>query len=327
MEEKHVLELDNVKIWYPITKGIFKKTVGHVRAVDGVSFSLDKGETLGIVGESGCGKTTVGRAMVNLESVTSGSIRMQINDEMRDISSLNKAELLLFRKNVQMIFQDPYSALNPMKKIYTAMEEPLVIQGIRSKSERERIMMRALDVVNLPIEYLFKYPHEFSGGQRQRVCIARALEVDPSILICDEAVSALDVSIQAQVLNLLKKIQQEKKLTYVFIAHDLSVVQYMSDKIAVMYLGNIVELADAIALTREPLHPYTRSLLSAIPIPRVGEKKKRIILQGDVPSPINKPGGCALHERCTNCMPICREKMPELRCRPDGHCVACHMYQ
>ena len=218
------------------------------------------------------------------------------------------------------------SALNPMKKIYTAMEEPLKIQGIRSKAKREQIMCDALSMVNLPVEYLFKYPHEFSGGQRQRVCIARALEIEPSVLVCDEAVSALDVSIQAQVLNLLKKIQREKNLTYVFIAHDLSVVQYMSDKIAVMYLGNIVEMADSHELTKKPLHPYTKSLLSAIPVPRVGNKEKRIVLQGDVPSPINKPSGCPFHERCPECMAVCHEEIPALKIRGDEHAVACHLY-
>ncbi len=327
MEGQPIFRLDDMKVWFPITKGFLKRVVGYVKAVDGVSLELNQGETLGIVGESGCGKTTLGKAMMLLEKPTGGKVEFLFDGNYKDITAFSKEEVLRFRKCVQMVFQDPYSALNPMKKIYTAMEEPLIIQGIKSKTEREGMMETALKLVNIPSDYLFKYPHEFSGGQRQRVCIARAMEVNPEVLVCDEAVSALDVSIQAQVLNLMKKIQRERNLTYVFIAHDLSVVQYMSDRILVMYLGKAVEMADSKALYAETLHPYTKSLLSAIPVPVLGRKKERIILKGDVPSPINKPAGCPFHERCDQCMSVCEKEDPPLMDRGDGHFVACHLYK
>lgn len=326
MDDRAIFRLEDAKVWYPIQAGFPKKTVGHLKAVDGVTFDLYAGETLGIVGESGCGKSTLGKAMMLLEQPTAGKISYRMNGSYKDVTKLDKEEKLAFRKCVQMIFQDPYSALNPMKKIYTAMEEPLLIHGIRDRHERERIMAQVLEQVNLPVEYLFKYPHEFSGGQRQRICIARALEVNPQVLICDEAVSALDVSIQAQVLNLMKQLQRERNLTYLFIAHDLSVVQYMSDRIMVMYLGKTVEMSDYKTLYERPLHPYTRSLLSAVPVAKVGNKKKRIILKGDVPSPIHKPEGCAFHERCPHCKEICRQVEPALKLQDNGHYVACHLY-
>ncbi len=325
MENKPILRLEDVKVWFPIHKGFPKRVVGHVKAVDGISVDLYPGETLGIVGESGCGKSTLGKAMMLLEKPTGGRVLLNINGEFKDIAKLNRQETLEFRKGMQMVFQDPYSALNPMKNIYTAMEEPLIVQGIRSKAERERIMEETLKLVNIPSESLFKYPNEFSGGQRQRLCIARALEINPSVLVCDEAVSALDVSIQAQVLNLLKDIQKQRNLTYIFIAHDLSVVEYMSDRILVMYLGKAVEMADAASLYSNPLHPYTQSLLSAVPVPKLGGKKERIVLQGDVPSPIDKPSGCPFHERCGKCMEICKTVEPELKENSDGHMVACHL--
>ena len=327
MDKEILFEVKDLQVWYPIKKGFLKRTTGHVKAVDGVSLQVYKGETLGIVGESGCGKTTLGKALMLLTQPTGGQVMYKYGDEYKDIVQFNKGEVLNFRKKVQMVFQDPYSALNPMKKIYTAMEEPLKIHNVRGKAKREQIMNETLSLVNIPIEYLFKYPHEFSGGQRQRVCIARPLQVNPEVLVCDEAVSALDVSIQAQVLNLLKKIQRERSLTYIFIAHDLSVVQYMSNRIAVMYLGKVVELTSSRSLYNNTLHPYSQSLLSAVPLPVLDREKKRIVLKGEVPSPINKPDGCSFHERCTHCMDICRTIEPQLKQHgQDEHYVACHLY-
>lgn len=327
MADNNIFRLENVKVWFPVQEGFFKKTIGHVKAVDDVTINVKRNETLGIVGESGCGKTTLGKAMMLLEKITGGHVYYNDDGTERDITTFNKDEVFQFRKKVQMIFQDPYSAMNPMKKIYTEMEEPLIIHGYKDRAEREAIMEEALKLVNIPVDYLFKYPHEFSGGQRQRVCIARAMEINPKVLVCDEAVSALDVSIQAQVLNLMKDIQKEKDLTYVFIAHDLSVVQYMSDRILVMYLGKAVEMADSKELYDNTLHPYTVSLLSAIPVPVIDREKNRIILKGDVPSPINKPSGCPFHKRCDKCMKICEEVEPELKdVDGKGHFVACHLY-
>lgn len=326
MADNNIFRLENVKVWFPIQEGFLKKTVGHVKAVDDVTINIKRNETIGIVGESGCGKTTLGKAMMLLEEPTGGHVYFNDDGTEKDITQFSKEEKFQFRKKVQMIFQDPYSALNPMKKIYTEMEEPLIVHGYKDRAQREAMMEEALKLVNIPVDYLFKYPHEFSGGQRQRVCIARAMEINPRVLVCDEAVSALDVSIQAQVLNLMKDIQQEKDLTYVFIAHDLSVVQYMSDKILVMYLGKAVELADSIELYANTLHPYTVSLLSAIPVPVLDREKKRIILKGDVPSPINKPSGCPFHERCDKCMECCKTEEPPLKDVGGGHMVACHLY-
>ena len=315
MSNAPLLVIDNLSKY-------FNTAAGQLHAVDGVSFVLEEGKTLGIVGESGCGKSTTGRCILKLIEPTSGKIIFQGND----ITKLSRKEMRPLRQKMQMVFQDPYSALNPQKKIYTAFEEPLKVHGIRTKEEREKIMAEVLRMVNIQPDYLLRYPHEFSGGQRQRLCIARALEVHPQVLICDEPVSALDVSIQAQVLNLMKDIQKELNLTYLFIAHDLSVVQYMSDRIVVMYLGKIVEIADKRALYEKPMHPYTKALLSAIPVPKIGGKQKRQVLQGEVPSPIKKPTGCAFHPRCPHCTDICRRQDPALIQCPDGHCVACHMY-
>lgn len=323
-----IFRIKNVKTWFPIKKGMLKKTVGHVKAVDGIDLDVFKGETLGIVGESGCGKSTLGKTIMRLEDPTDGEILYNYNGDFKDITKFSKNELFEFRKQVQMVFQDPYSAFNPLKQIYTSFEEPLKVHGLKTQEEREQVMREVLRMVNIQPDYLMRYPHEFSGGQRQRLCIARALEVHPSVLVCDEPVSALDVSIQAQVLNLMKKIQKEMDLTYLFIAHDLSVVHYMSDRIAVMYLGRIVELADSTELCQKPLHPYTKALLSAVPIPDIHNTKKREVLTGEVPSPIHKPEGCPFHPRCPRCMDICRRVDPALGSvnESSGHYVACHLY-
>ncbi len=328
MDNKEVIfKIENLQTWFPITKGMFKKVVGHVKAVDDVSLEVYKGETLGIVGESGCGKSTFGKTAMMLEKPTGGRVLFNFNGEFKDVTKFNKDEMFSFRRKVQMVFQDPYSALNPQKKIYSSFEEPLKVHGIDSMEEREEVMRKVLKMVNIQPDYLMRYPHEFSGGQRQRLCIARALEVMPEVLICDEPVSALDVSIQAQVLNLMKEIQKEMNLTYLFIAHDLSVVQYMSDRIMVMYLGRIVEVADSRALYDEPLHPYTKALLSAIPVADIHHKKNRQVLEGEVPSPIHKPDGCPFHNRCPQCMEICKTQAPRMvHHGAEGHMVACHLY-
>lgn len=328
MDRELIFQIKNLKQWFPIQKGAMKKVVGHVKAVDDISLDVYRGETLGIVGESGCGKSTFGKSIMRLNNPTGGEVLFQHQGEFKDITKFTQKELFDFRCQVQMVFQDPYSALNPMKKIYTSFEEPLKVHGYHDQAEREKIMEEVLAMVNIQPDYLLRYPHEFSGGQRQRLCIARALEVKPKVLICDEPVSALDVSIQAQVLNLMKEIQKEMDLTYLFIAHDLSVVQYMSDRIVVMYLGKIVEIADSYELYDKPMHPYTQALLSAIPIPVVGGKQGRSILKGEVPSPINKPTGCAFHPRCPQCRDICKEIDPALTKIDQGeHSVACHLYQ
>ena len=317
-----LLRVEDLKIYYPVAGSGFGKKE-FVKAVDGVTFEVKKGEVFGIVGESGCGKSTLGRGVCKLENLTSGHVCL----DGEDITEYNDRRMRSIRKKVQMVFQDPYSALNPQKTIYTSFEEPLKTHGYTSVEEREAIMQRVLKLVNIPTDYLMRYPHEFSGGQRQRLCIARALEVMPEVLICDEPVSALDVSIQAQVLNLMKDIQKEMNLTYLFIAHDLSVVQYMSDRVMVMYLGSIVEVADSRTLYEETLHPYTKALLSAIPIADIHVKKKRQILEGEVPSPIHKPTGCPFHNRCPQCMEICKKERPVLAEKgKNGHMVACHLY-
>ena len=322
-----IFKIENLKTWFPITKGVLKKVVGHVKAVDDVSLEVYKGETLGIVGESGCGKSTFGKTAMMLERPTGGQVLFNFGGEFKDITKFSKDEMFQFRKKVQMVFQDPYSALNPQKKIYNSFEEPLKVHGIDTVEKREEVMRKVLKMVNIQSDYLMRYPHEFSGGQRQRLCIARALEVMPEVLICDEPVSALDVSIQAQVLNLMKEIQKDMNLTYLFIAHDLSVVQYMSDRIMVMYLGRIVEVADSRALYDEPFHPYTKALLSAIPVADIHKKKTRQVLEGEVPSPMHKPDGCPFHNRCPQCMEICKTQAPNMVYHgAEGHMVACHLY-
>ena len=328
MSANNILVVDNiVKNFVVGGNKMFQKNPPAVKAVDGVSFSVREGETFGIVGESGCGKTTLGKCIVRLLKPSSGKMLFNVDGEMKDLLSLNHKESFQLRKKVQMVFQDPYASFNPMLNIFDAFDEPLKIHGTSSKSERKDITAEMLKAVNLQPDYMYRYPHEFSGGQRQRICIAKALAMNPGMIVCDEPVSALDVSIQAQILNLMRKLQREYNLSYIFIAHDLSVVQYMSDRIAVMYLGKIVEMADAESLYKEQLHPYTKALLSAVPIPIYGRRKERILLKGDVPSPVNPPTGCRFHPRCEYCMEICKSKEPDLVSQDgSGHVVACHLY-
>ncbi len=322
-----ILEIVELKMYYPLYKGLMRQKVGDIKAVDGVSIDLRRGETLGLVGESGCGKTSLGKCMVRLQDATAGEVKYHEGDgSVKNLQDLSKKESFQLRKKIQIVFQDPYSALNPSKTIKMSFDEPMRIHGIKSTRKRVEKIAELLEAVNLRPEYMLRYPHEFSGGQRQRICIARALCVNPDVIVLDEPVSALDVSIQAQVLNLLKDIQEKMQMTYVFIAHDLSVVEYISDRIAVMYLGNIVELADADKLYNEFAHPYTEALISAIPIPVRNKKKERIILKGDVPSPADPPTGCPFHPRCAKCREICIAEKPVLKkLKSDkSHIVACH---
>lgn len=324
-----LLVVDHLTMEYHSQRRLFEKAKPSVKAVNDVSFCVYPGETFGIVGESGCGKTTLGKCIVRLLQPSEGAI--QYNDEgvIKNLLDLKHADSFEMRKKLQIVFQDPYASLNPMHTIQEAFDEPMRVHGIgKTKEEREKLIADALRTVNLQPEYMYRYPHEFSGGQRQRICIAKALVLNPKLIVCDEPVSALDVSIQAQILNLMKELQQKYGITYIFIAHDLSVVQYMSDRIAVMYLGNIVELADAEELYKNTLHPYTEALLSAVPVPVYKGKRDRIILKGDVPSPMNPPTGCPFHPRCAKCMEICKQEKPVLReYGESGHCIACHLYQ
>ena len=308
-----LLKIRGSKTHFAIKKGVLKKTQAYVKAVDDVDLDVYRGETLGIVGESGCGKTTFGKSILQLIPITGGTYEYAFKDGVRDLRTLNKKEIDNARSTIQIVFQDPYSSLNPAMTIFDQLQDPLIKFGVKSKKERIEIIGKLLEAVNLPREYMTRYPNEFSGGQRQRIGIARALSVNPELIICDEAVSALDVSIQAQVLKLLKKLKDEHQLTYLFITHDLSVVEFIADRVAVMYLGKIVELAKTEELFANPLHPYTKALLSAIPIADIAQKKKRIPLQGDVPSPVNPPSGCPFHPRCPECMEICKTQKPEYR--------------
>lgn len=317
-----LLQVRNLKKYFPINKGIiFSREVGAVKAVDDISFDIFRGETLGLVGESGCGKSTTGRMLLRLIEATSGEIRF----DGRNILDLKKDEMRELRKDIQIIFQDPYASLNPRMTVGDIIGEPLHIHNIAKGKQKEKRVQELLDVVGLNSFHARRFPHEFSGGQRQRIGVARALAVNPKLIVCDEPVSALDVSIQAQVVNLLQDLQEEFDLTYLFIAHDLSVVKHISDRVAVMYLGKIAELASKDALYASPSHPYTQALLSAIPVADPTVKADRIILKGDVPSPINPPSGCRFHTRCPKAMDICRSKEPEwLEIRP-GHFGACHL--
>lgn len=317
-----LLSVSDLKKYFPIRKGLFGKTSDFVRAVDGVSFDIKAGETLGLVGESGCGKTTVGRCILQLEEPTSG----QIDFMGHSLTELSSSEMRHIRKDIQIIFQDPFASLNPRMKVGAIIEEGLVIHGWKTRRDRRSRVLELLERVGLRAEHYNRFPHEFSGGQRQRIGIARAIALKPRLIICDEPVSALDVSVQAQVINLLNDLQSESGLTYLFIAHDLSVVQHFSDRVAVMYLGKIVELASSRELYSRPVHPYTQALLSAVPVPEPGRKKDRIILEGDVPTPVNPPSGCRFHTRCPMGMgkDICRSTEPEFKELESGHFCACH---
>jgi oligopeptide transport system ATP-binding protein len=315
-----ILEVTDLKKHFPIKKGLFSRTVGHVRAVDGVSFSVNQGEVLGLVGESGCGKTTTGRCILRLIEPTSGSVKF----DGREIIGLPFREMRPLRRQMQIIFQDPYSSLNPRLSVRTMLTEVLTVHNIaKGRIARERVA-ELLRMVGLSPSQAARYPHEFSGGQRQRIGIARALALNPRLIVADEPVSALDVSIQAQIVNLLRDLQREMSLTYLFIAHDLSVVEHISNRVAVMYLGKIVELASSLDLYRDPRHPYTVSLLSAIPSHDPDKKKARIVLKGDVPNPAKPPSGCRFHPRCFMAQPICSTDEPLLREVLPGHWSACH---
>ncbi|MDP1752336.1 MAG: dipeptide ABC transporter ATP-binding protein [Reyranella sp.] len=318
-----LLEVSGLKKHFPIHKGVFSRVSGHVHAVDGVSFSIKRGETLGLVGESGCGKSTVGRTLLRLLEPTDGTIR--IGGE--DITHLDTEHLLPFRRRMQMIYQDPYASLNPRMTAGEIVGEPLIIHNVGTPADRRQRVAYLFERVGLRPAAMLSYPHEFSGGQRQRIGIARALALSPDLIVGDEPVSALDVSIQAQIINLLIDLQEEFKLSYLFVAHDLAVVEHISHRVAVMYLGRIVEMTDKRSLFEMPLHPYTEALLSAVPIPKASARgRKRVILTGDVPSPINPPPGCHFHTRCPYAMPRCKVDVPTLAEVKPGHWASCHLH-
>ena len=317
-----LLKVEHLKKYFPIQSGILGKKSGEVKAVDDLSFDVYEGETLGIVGESGCGKSTTGRAIMRLLEPTSGKI---IFDDV-ELTDLPSKDMRKMRRDIQMVFQDPYASLNPRHTVGKILEEPLIVHGIGNAKERKERVQEYLEIVGLSSYHAKRYPHQFSGGQRQRIGIARALMTNPRLIIADEPVSALDVSIQAQVLNLMQKLQQDLKLTYIFIAHDLGVVRHISDRVGVMYLGRIVELADSESLYKEPLHPYTQALLSAVPIPDPTHHREQMLLEGDIPSPSNPPAGCSFHTRCPYATDICKFTVPIFRKVKPGHAVACHLY-
>ncbi len=326
MDEGVLLQVTGLRKYFPIRKGVLRRVAGWVKAVDKVDLFVRDGDTLGLVGESGCGKTTCGRTILRLIEPTGGRVlfRAKRLNRVVDVATLSKAEMKSLRREMQIIFQDPYSSLNPRMTVGDIVGEPLAVHRITRGKEKEDRVRELLQAVGLKGEHMRRYPHEFSGGQRQRIGVARALALDPQLIICDEPVSALDVSIQAQVLNLLEDLQDKLQLTYLFIAHDLSVVKHISDRVAVMYLGKIVELANTESMFAKPLHPYTEALLSAVPVPDPDYEAERIVLQGDVPSPVNPPRGCYFHPRCSYAQAICSEQAPEFRDLGDLHFSACH---
>ncbi|MFV8828102.1 ABC transporter ATP-binding protein [Alkalihalobacterium sp. APHAB7] len=322
MAKKPLLEVKGLKKYFDIKGGVLGRKVGEVKAVDDVSFTVHEGEILGIVGESGCGKSTTGKAILRLIEPTEGEVLF----DGQDITKLSDEEMRKLRRDLQIIFQDPYASLNPRHTIEKIISEPLLIHGIGDEKSRKQKVKELLEVVGLNAFHAARYPHQFSGGQRQRIGIARALAVNPRLVICDEPVSALDVSVQSQILNLMEDLKKEFQLTYLFIAHDLSVVKHISDRVGVMYLGRMVELTGKDELYDNPKHPYTKALLSAVPVPDPDEKSERVILEGDVPSPSNPPSGCAFHTRCPECMDVCKTERPSFRAVADNHFVACHLY-
>lgn len=321
---KNVLvKVENLKKYFPINKGIIGTKQQYVKAVDNISFDVNEGEVLGLVGESGCGKSTTGKLISRLLEPTEGKIKFLDTD----ISKFKRSEMRSIRKDMQMVFQDPYASLNPRMTVGEIISEPLIIHGlVKSKDEMNKRVAQLLKLVGMDSYHSVRYPHEFSGGQRQRIGIARALSVEPKLIIADEPVSALDVSIQAQVLNLMTELKDKLNLTYIFIAHDLSVVEHISDRVGVMYLGNIVEVSDKYDIYKNPMHPYTQALLSAVPIPDPEIKRNRIILEGGIPSPINPPSGCKFHTRCSKCMDICKSVVPHRIDINEDHYVFCHLY-
>ena len=317
-----VLRVEHLKKYFPIATDFFGRPTAYLRAVDDISFTLERGKTIGIVGESGCGKTTLGRTILKLYDITDGEIYF----EGDNITGLSKSAMKKYRTDMQLIFQDPYSSLSPRMTVGNIIGEAVRQHHIVPKDEVHDYVLDIMKKCGLRPQFYDRYPHEFSGGQRQRICIARALAVKPKLVICDEPVSALDVSIQAQIINLLKELQTRMGLTYIFISHDLSVVKYITDRIMVMYLGNMMEMGDTAGIFRNPLHPYTQALFSAVPVPDPDVKMKRIILEGDIPSPANPPSGCKFHTRCSKCMGVCAAKAPRYVEAEAGHIVACHLY-